>query len=254
MGAVPPSHHPLGLTGTVRRAERAQPRNLGVVGRWTVETWAEPPAAFHHRDLPEPLVPTIWVCRPTVPTLVLGSAQPEAVVDQEACARAGVAVTRRRSGGGAVLVEPERMLWLDVLIPAGDLRWERDIGRAFLWLGEAWAEALASLGVAAAGVHRGALRRTRWSDLVCFGGLGSGEVTLGDGPKIVGLSQRRTRAGARFQCAALGVWDPGAILALLALAPQERSAALEDLAGVAAGVPVRLDALERAVLATLHAA
>ena len=37
-----------------------------------------------------------------------------------------------------------------------------------------------------------------WSALVCFAGLGPGEVTL-DGQKLVGLSQRRTRDGVRIQ-------------------------------------------------------
>ena len=39
---------------------------------------------------------------------------------------------------------------------------------------------------------------TPWSDLVCFAGLGPGEVLL-DGRKLVGLSQRRTRNGVRIQ-------------------------------------------------------
>ena len=76
--------------------------------------------------------------------------------------------------------------------------------------------------------HKGPMRTDRWSRLVCFAGLGPGEVTV-DGRKVVGISQRRTRAGARFQCAALRRWDPGALAALVGVDP----AALED---VAAGV------------------
>ena len=41
---------------------------------------------------------------------------------------------------------------------------------------------------------------TGWCPLVCFAGVGPGEVLAG-GRKLVGISQRRTRAGARFQCA-----------------------------------------------------
>jgi hypothetical protein len=33
---------------------------------------------------------------------------------------------------------------------------------------------------------------------------------------VVGISQRRTRGWARFQCAAYLRWDPGALVALLA--------------------------------------
>ena len=57
-------------------------------------------------------------------------------------------------------------------------------------------------------------------------GLGPGEVTIGDGgPKVVGLSQRRTAAGAWFQCVAHRSWDPVGILGLLAL-PGDRRASL----------------------------
>jgi lipoate-protein ligase A len=172
------------------------------------------------------------------------------VVDTAACERAGVAVVRRRSGGGAVLVVPGDLLWVDVVIPAGDPLWEADVGRAFLWLGEAWAAALAELGVPGS-VHRGGLEATAWSSLVCFGGVGPGEVLFTSGAKLVGLSQRRTRDGARFQCAALGRWDPAALLALLALAPDDRARAEADLAGAAAGVGTDLEALLEALLAHL---
>ena len=166
----------------------------------------------------------VWVAEPTVPTLVLGSTQRDEVVDRAACERAGVAVTRRRSGGGAVLVEPGQVLWLDVLLPADDPLSTPDVGRAFLWLGEVWRGALAALGVPAQ-VHEGGLCTTPWSRLVCFGGLGTGEVVDEAGVKLVGLSQRRSRAGARFQCMAMADWDPRAIVSLLALSPEDRSAA-----------------------------
>jgi lipoate-protein ligase A len=42
------------------------------------------------------------------------------------------------------------------------------------------------------------MRDTAWSELVCFAGLGPGELSL-DGRKLVGLSQRRTRNGIRIQ-------------------------------------------------------
>jgi lipoate-protein ligase A len=211
----------------------------------------EAPADFHARPLPVPLVRTVWVCEPTVPTLVLGSGQRDDVVDAAACAAAGVAVARRRTGGGAVLVEPGRILWLDVLLPAGDPRWDDDVARAFVWLGEAWAAALGSLGVETA-VHRGGLCTTSWSRLVCFGGLGTGELTDPSGRKLVGLSQRRSRQGARFQCAALAGWDPARIVGLLDLPPGERIAATSALSGVARGVPVDLGALRTAVLEQLN--
>lgn len=207
-------------------------------------------ATFHARRLPDPLRREVWVCDTIGAALVLGSTQRDDVVDRAASAGAGIDVVRRRSGGGAVLVEPGSLLWVDVLLPAGDPLWDDDVGRAFLWLGEAWAGALADLGSIAT-VHRGALQRTRWSDLVCFAGLGPGELTDSAGRKVVGISQRRTRAGARFQCAALGSWDPSLLLSLLALTPADRSAATAALATAAAGIDADLDALLGAFLQRL---
>jgi len=87
-------------------------------------------------------------------------------------------------------------------------------------------------------VHAGALCRTQWSRTVCFAGLGPGEVTLG-GAKVVGMAQRRTRAGALFQCAALRAWDPARLVTLLGLPPH----AAAELSTVARGVDVDPDDL-----------
>jgi lipoate-protein ligase A len=181
---------------------------------------------------------------------VLGSTQPDAVVDHAAAAAAGVEVVRRRSGGGAVLVEPGGVLWVDVVIPPGDPLWDDDVGRAAHWVGDAWAAALGAVGVAGAQVHRGALVTTPWSGLVCFAGVGAGEVLV-DGAKVVGLAQRRTRAGARFQTAALLRWEPERLLGLLALAPVERRRAEADVRGAAAALPVRAGPLVDALLRAL---
>lgn len=221
---------------------------------WAVEVFAEAPSAFHARDLPDRPGRAVWVCRPDRSALVLGSAQDGSVADQAACREAGVEVVRRRSGGGAVLVVPGELLWLDVVLPADDPLWQRDVSRAFLWLGEVWQAALADLGVGA-DLHRGALVRTPWSDLVCFAGLGTGELTVarpgpgGAAAKVVGLSQRRTRTAARFQCAALLRWDPEALIALLDVgapgpaAPDLRAALAAAATGLALDHDVLLDAV-----------
>jgi lipoate-protein ligase A len=216
---------------------------------WAVEHLQGSPGDFHARPLPDEPTRAVWVCEPDRPALVLGSAQRDGVVDHAACAAAGVEVVRRRSGGGAVLVVPGDLLWVDVILPADDPLWQHDVGRAFLWLGDAWAAALRELGFEV-GVHQGALRRPRWSDLVCFAGLGPGEVELaGDPPrKVVGLSQRRTRAAARFQCAALLRWDPAALVPLLAVPPGERAELLAGIAAAGAGLDVGLDVLRAALL------
>ncbi len=185
--------------------------------------------------------------------LVLGSAQPLAHIDLDACRTAGVDVARRRSGGGAVLVVPGEMLWLDAVIGAGDPLWDDDIGRSMWWLGEVWAEALVSLGAAAGSlveVHRGPVRRTNWSNHVCFDGLGAGEVTI-DGAKAVGISQRRTRSWARLQSSMHVVWR-GEMMAGLLSPPRPTSAELHSPVSLSAWVGPRSD-VDAAVVALVQA-
>ena len=222
MGALPAGHRrALGLTRS----------------RWTVERAA---ADIFDRQWPEPAVPTAWVVEVSRETVVLGSTQPASVVAP------GVNAVRRRSGGGAVLVEPGGLVWVDVLVPAGDPLWEVDVGRAFAWLGRAWADALTDAGVGGAEAYDGPLVVNEWSPLVCFAGLGPGEVIV-HGRKGVGLCQRRSRAGALFQCAALLDWQPGRLLDRLAVPGDERERGNEELAGVARALdgdaPTRVDAL-----------
>ena len=165
---------------------------------WVVERLAADPASLHSLLLPAPPVERlVRVCEATSPALVIGSTQPDP-------GDRGVPVVRRRSGGGAVLVEPGDVVWVDVVVPAGDPLWDDDVGRAFWWLGDAWATALGP-GHA---VHRGALVASPWSLVVCFAGVGPGEVLDARGRKVVGIAQRRTRHLALFQSAALLAWRP----------------------------------------------
>jgi lipoate---protein ligase len=166
----------------------------------------------------------VWVLEPTGAALVLGSTQSLDLVDRDAAAAAGVAVVRRRSGGGVVLVVPAEMAWVDVIVPAGDALWDDDVGRAAHWLGRAWQAALSDLGIAPTAVHQGPLACGPLGRLVCFATVGAGEVTLPDQRKLVGVSQRRTRAAARFQCAAYRRWDPGSLADLLRLDADGRRA------------------------------
>ena len=209
---------------------------------WAVEQVTASPQALHERAAPERGRRFLRVCRATGPALVIGSAQPRAHVDEARARAAGVAIVRRRSGGGAVLVDADGPVWIDVNLPAGDPLWDDDVGRAFGWLGRTWVDALEQVGVAGAVAHEGALQTSDWSSRVCFAGLGPGEVTLLD-CKVVGMSQRRTRDGALFQCAALLSWDPAPLVDLLALSEDERGSARGELAQVAAGLHVDGDEL-----------
>ena len=146
--------------------------------------------------------PQVWWCDPTDSALVLGSRQSLEVVDVEAATAAGLNVTRRRSGGGAVVVRREACAWVDVIVPHGFA--PDDIRGAMVWIGEHWLAALRPLlSPSDVGDHldvytRGGMLDSAWSEFVCFAGIGPGEVLLG-GRKLVGLSQRRTRHGLRLQ-------------------------------------------------------
>jgi lipoate-protein ligase A len=195
---------------------------------WRVELERGPASAFHARPIPDEVERTVRILEVDRPALVLGSTQPESDADRAALDEAGVELVRRRSGGGAVLLDPGRAVWVDIDLPAGDPLWSDDVARSFGWLGDAWVSALGG-GVA----HRGRLVSTPWSRQVCFAGLGPGEVTV-DGRKVVGIAQRRTRNGARFQCAVLRRWDAAAVVALLDV--PDRAIAAAELDSVAAGV------------------
>ena len=97
--------------------------------------------------------------------------------------------------------------------------------------------ALGSAGIAGLEVWKCPLQRRRWSDRVCFAGVGAGEVLFaGSGAKVVGVSQRRTREGALFQSACLVRWEPVVLLGLLAMTEAERAMARAELPAVATGV------------------
>ena len=168
--------------------------------------------------------PTVRVLTVSAPTIVLGSSQKEDVVDAPLATAKGIEVVRRRSGGGAVWLDDD-LIWVDVFVPAGDQRTDADVGRAMWWLGEAWVQAASAVGVEGATVHTGPLRTTPWSSLVCWAGLGAGEVTV-DGRKVVGISQRRTRAGALFQCGVLRRWNPTELIDGLVLDDDRRAEAM----------------------------
>ena len=85
-----------------------------------------------------------------------------------------------------------------------------------------------------------------WSKLVCFAGLGPGEVSVGE-RKAVGISQRRTRVAARFQCALYHRWDPAALVAVLA----DPRPSADELAGSVAEIDVPLADVQAALLAEL---
>lgn len=170
---------------------------------------------FHARDWPSDHEPRIWWFHPIRAALVLGSTQTLESVDVEACAERDIDIVQRRSGGGAVLLQPGGTVWIDVLLPSDHPQWRLDIGDSALWIGEVCATTLSDMGCGPMEVHTGAMQRSPWSSLVCFAGRGAGEVFDARGSKVVGISQRRTRQWARFQCVISLAWDPETLIRIL---------------------------------------
>lgn len=210
---------------------------------WAVERVTGGAGILHSLRMPRVSTRTIRFADVDRSAFVLGSTQPDDDVEVAAALRLGVDVVRRSSGGGGVLVAPVAQVWADVFVPRHDPLWHDDVGRATWWLGDAWSRALFSLGEVSAEVHRGAMVQTLLSSRVCFAGLGPGEVTVA-GSKAVGISQRRTREGALFQCAVPLVWDTLTYAELLALDPM-------SVDGLAYVVDATSDAVESAFLLAL---
>lgn len=171
---------------------------------WDLHHWRGTASDFHHESLE--FRRAMWWCSVTQPALILGSTQKDNVVDHDSAARAGIEVAQRRSGGGLVYVHPDNSIWIDITISRDDALWNDDVSRSMLWLGDVWSAALAPWISTAS--HRGQFDAGRDGQTVCFASTSPGEVFRNDA-KVVGISQRRTRDGARFQCVVYRRWEPG---------------------------------------------
>ncbi len=176
------------------------------------------------------------------PTLVLGSTQPDQVVNRALLAEQGVELRRRRGGGGAVFLPATGYLWVDAWVPRNDPLWDPDVSAAAAWAGWWWVSALRGSGggdgVASFEVHGGRAEPGEFGDLVCFAGRGPGEV-FSHGRKVMGLSQWRSREGALFSMCAYDHWDPAPLAGLLWASDADADSPQRDwdaLAEVAIGV------------------
>lgn len=193
---------------------------------WQFQNTGLPVAEFHSATHPGRRAVWCHVWSETESVLVLGSTQRFSVVNEVALERQNIMLVRRQSGGGAVLLEPESAVWIDVFLPAGDRLMTDDLSSSAIWLGELWQEVLGELGVEA-DVYSGAFQPGKWGKLICFSSRVAGEVLVGGrapakaAAKTVGISQRRTRVGARFQSALLLEWDPEKLASLFSVADSE---------------------------------
>ncbi len=176
-------------------------------GDWVIWNSTGDANSFHHYQ-PEQVGHEIWTRSLSRPALVLGSTQSEAVLNSSLrnadLGEQELEICKRRSGGGLVYLDVDHDVWIDVLIPVTSPLWHHDLAKAFHWLGDIWAAVLAEfITDAVISSHRGPSQGS--GQLLCFAGLGHGEVSV-DGYKVVGLSQRRTRSWTRLQCAVIQRW------------------------------------------------
>ena len=201
-------------------------------GGLLTEELADAAKARFDVDVYRPLGRTVVLRDVDRPVVVLGSTQPRSVLDDARAAATGVEVARRRSGGGAVLLVPGRQVWADVWIPRDDPLWSDEPRRMAVSVGEWWASALGAPGGA---VHRGGSVAARGSDVVCFAGVGPGEVLVA-GRKLVGLAQWRSRQGALVHGCAYRVWEPEPLIDLLVMDGRARRLFSATLATAAIGL------------------
>ncbi|HEX6799921.1 MAG TPA: hypothetical protein VF116_19575 [Ktedonobacterales bacterium] len=175
------------------------------------------------------------------PALVLGNGQPPAAADLAACRVHGIHVYRRTSGGTAVLVDADA-LSMEVALPAGHPLAISDVVKGYRWIGEVWARALRTLGIAEARAlpteEVRALPPLAKDDplrLACYGTLSPWEPVV-SARKIVGLSQVRRRPGVLYQVGVYLRWRPERLVELLALPEETRVALAQRLSDAAAGL------------------
>jgi lipoate-protein ligase A len=171
---------------------------------WGRHDWTGTASDFHAMELPYERA--LWWCNVETPTLILGSTQSVDDVIQNSAEESGVLVSRRRSGGGAVFVHPSDSVWIDITISKNDPLWKDDVAQSMLWLGELFVRAVSPW--VQADVYRDSFSTGIDGRVVCFASSSPGEVFVGAN-KLVGISQRRGREGARFQCVLYRQWRPG---------------------------------------------
>ena len=138
--------------------------------------------------------PRVIVRQLTEPWLILGSSQECSLVSDAA----GLRVANRRGGGGAVLLVPGEVHWIDLWIPVGSGSHRIDVRSQLEVAGEAWLEVLASSG----GAHLSlAVVDEVVVEPVCFAGVGPGEVVVDATRKLVGITAWRSRHGTLVQTA-----------------------------------------------------
>ncbi|HUT99619.1 MAG TPA: biotin/lipoate A/B protein ligase family protein [bacterium] len=157
--------------------------------------------------------PTLRLYSWRPPGISLGHFQPAGMADLGACARRGVEVVRRVTGGGAVFHHGDVTACL--VCPASIL--PRNVRESYRLLSGAHAAAIRSLGLnAGAGGEAPPLPRRLRPGYDCFARLTECDVAVG-GVKVAGSAQRR-KGGAVLHHTSV-VWEPQPSELLIELLP-----------------------------------
>lgn len=184
--------------------------------------------------------PVLRVYTWSPPAVSLGYGQRSSGVDRDACARLGFDLTRRLTGGRAVLHQHE--LTYSVVVEAERLEVGRSVSKAYGLLSGCLIAALAQLGLAA--VCRPAHGpRSEDPDPACFAATIGGDLAVG-GAKLVGSAQCHKFGGILQHGSLPQRIDDAALSACLRRPPNARRdwTCLDEL-GVAVDEPALSEAM-----------
>jgi lipoate-protein ligase A len=157
--------------------------------------------------------PTLRLYSWRPPGISLGHFQPRDMADPAACARHGVEVVRRVTGGGAVFHHGD--LTACLVCPGGLL--PRSVRESYRLLSGAHAAALRSVGLdAEVGSEAPPLPRRLRRGYDCFARLTECDVAVG-GVKVAGSAQRRKNGAVLHHTSV--VWEPQPVELLAELLP-----------------------------------
>ena len=209
---------------------------------WQRHDWQGTAGDFHSLD---PVAERgLWWCTVESPALIVGSSQTVDVIDTDRAVQRNIDVVRRRSGGGVVFVHPTDSVWMDITISREDPVWTDDVTTSMLWLGDVFVQALSPW--INTSTRRDAFNSGEFGRDICFVSQSPGEVFASEA-KIVGISQRRTREGARFQCVLYRRWNPAEWIDCLASVDVERASQALAVATVNARALDIVDAVHAAL-------
>jgi len=143
--------------------------------------------------------PTVRFYGWTPPTVSLGYAQSlDDGIDLASCARWGIGLVRRPTGGSAILHEtPDREVTYSVVARVGDFPGADDVLETYRVFGAGLAAGFSRLGLAVEVVPMVRARRGATTPTFCFARTGAYEIAVA-GKKLVGSAQRR-QSGAFLQ-------------------------------------------------------